>query len=201
MRWLDKYIVYSSIIALFSENFGFHYIIDLKIFYIVILVNFVLLASKTKLVVHRNIIILLSFFLIHGIVFYLVFQNPLKSLFAQLIGISISSIYYYNFLKYYKTKYAFDVYLKVALIVAIIAIPMFYFNINVFNNDRLNGILTEPAHYAAIMLPAIYAFLREKKVSKICYYLDYGATLKIFGRLFGLTFNFAFTSFKRSIFN
>jgi len=167
MRWLDKYIVYSSIIALFTEGFGFHYIIDWKLFYIIIIINFVLIATRTKLVVHRNIIILLSFFVIHGLVFYLFFQNPLKSLFAQLIGISLSSIYYYNFLKHYKTKFAFDVYLQVAFVIAVIAIPMFYLNINTYDHNRLNGILTEPAHYAAIMLPATYAFLRKKRYLKL----------------------------------
>ena len=171
MRWLDKYIIYSSIFALFTEAFSFHYIIDWKLFYIIILINLIAIATRKRLTVNRNIIIFLLFLFIHGAVFYLWFQNPIKSLLAQLIGISISSIYYYNFLINYGTKLAFTKYLEVAFLIAIIAIPMFYLNINVFIYNRLNGILTEPAHYAAIMLPATYVFLRNKN------YLKFGIVL------------------------
>ncbi len=45
---------------------------------------------------------------------------------------------------------------------------MFYLRINVFlEGDRLNGILQEPAHYAAIMLPAIYIYWKQKKYFRV----------------------------------
>jgi len=166
MRWLDKYILYSSILALFSENFVFHYVIDWKLFYLIIGVNFMLIATRSKVRVNKNLFILLSFMLVHGIVSFLWLNNPIKSLVAQLLGISFCSIYYYNFLKYYGTKVAFQTYLKVAFLIAFLAIPMFYLDINVFIPNRLNGIMTEPAHYAAIMLPAAYALLRKKHYFK-----------------------------------
>ncbi len=166
MGWLDKYIIYSSIFALFTEAFSFHYIIDWKLFYVIILINFILIATRKKLTINKNLIVLLLFLVVHGVVFYIWFQNPIKSLLAQLIGVSLSSVYYYNFLKNYGTKLAFTKYLEVAFFFAILAIPMFYLNINVFIYNRLNGILTEPAHYAAIMLPATYIFLRNKNYLK-----------------------------------
>ncbi|WP_181858189.1 O-antigen ligase family protein [Polaribacter sp. WD7] len=43
---------------------------------------------------------------------------------------------------------------------------MFYFNINTFSKYRLNGIMSEPAHYAAIMLPAVFLCFVEKKYLK-----------------------------------
>lgn len=167
MRLLDKYIIYSSVFSLFTEDFSFHYIIDWKLFYILLLSNFILLSINKRLTVHKNIVILLLFFLIHGVVNFIVFLNPISSLIAQFLGISISSIFFYNLIKIYKTPILFKTYLDVALILAIIAIPMFYFNINTFTYNRLNGILTEPAHYAAIMLPAVYVFLRQKKYYKL----------------------------------
>ena len=99
MRLLDKYLIYSSIFALFTEDFSFHYGIDLKLFYVILLLNFVILAFTKRITIHKNLLVLLGFFLIHGLVFYLWRLNPIKSLIAQLIGVSISSIYYYNFLK------------------------------------------------------------------------------------------------------
>lgn len=166
MRWLDKYILYSSIFALFSENFVFHYVIDWKLFYLIIGFNFILIATRRKLTINKNLFILLGFIIVHGIISYVWLNNPIKSLVAQILGISFCSIYYYNFLKHYGTKVSFQKYLEVAFLIAILAIPMFYANVNVFIFNRLNGILTEPAHYAAIMLPATYAFLRGKKYFK-----------------------------------
>ena len=98
---------------------------------------------------------------------YLLLLNPIQSLIAQLLGISLSSIYYQNLIKYFSVKKLFEVYLDFSFYIAIIAIPMFYLNINVFSVGRLNGILAEPAHYAAIMLPAIYSFLRKKKYVRL----------------------------------
>ena len=64
MRWIDKYIIYSSVFALFTEDLSFRYIIDLKFFYIILFTNFVLLATRKKLRINKNLWILLVFFLI-----------------------------------------------------------------------------------------------------------------------------------------
>lgn len=167
MRFIDKYLIFSSVIALFTEDFSFHFIIDWKLFYIILFSNFYLLSRLSKITVNKNIIILFGFFLVHGIINYIIFLNPIQSFIAQFLGISISSIYFYNLIKFYKAKKLFDTYLKVAFYIALLAIPMFYLGINNFTYNRLNGIMTEPAHYAAIMLPAVYLFLREKKYSKL----------------------------------
>lgn len=167
MRLLDKYILYSSILALFTEDFSFHYVIDWKLFYVILLCNYFLLGINRKITIHKNILIVLFLLLAHGLVFFLWFQNPIKSLIAQLAGISFSSIYFYNFLRIYGSKIAFDKYVQVSFFIALIAIPMYLLKINTFTYNRLNGILTEPAHYAAIMLPAAYFLLRSKKYAKL----------------------------------
>ncbi|CAL2080227.1 O-Antigen ligase [Tenacibaculum sp. 190524A05c] len=167
MRLLDKYLIYSSIFALFTEDFSFHYGIDLKLFYVIVLLNFAILSFTRKITIHKNLIIILGFFIIHGVVLYLWKHNHIKSLVAQIIGISISSIYYYNFLKKYGSSKLFKVYSQFAFYIALLAIPMFYLGINPFSKYRLNGILSEPAHYAAIMLPATYYFFREKKYLRL----------------------------------
>jgi hypothetical protein len=58
------------------------------------------------------------------------------------------------------------VYVNIAFYIAVLAIPMFYLEINSFSTGRLNGLLLEPAHYATIMLPAIYITLRKKMYLK-----------------------------------
>ncbi len=167
MRLLDKYIIFSSVFSLFTEAFYINYFIDIKLFYVILLSNSLLLSVNHKLTVSKNLIILLCFLLGHGILSYLLLWNPIKSLFAQLIGISISSIFFYNFLKCYSTKTVFQTYLDFAFWIAVLAIPMYFFEINAFSVNRLNGILTEPAHYAVIMLPASYFFFRRKKYLRL----------------------------------
>jgi hypothetical protein len=166
MKLLDKYLIYSSIIALFTEAFTFHYIIDWKLFYIILLINLGLLLVKKCLVANKNMLVVYCFLLIHGSIMYLILRNPIGSLFAQLIGVILSSFYYYNFIRLYNTKDLFQTYVSIAFYIAFLALPMFYLDINTFTPGRLNGILLEPAHYATIMLPAIYVSLKKKMYFK-----------------------------------
>lgn len=163
MRILDKFIVLTSIFALFTEDFGFNFIIDIKLFYLIIIINSILLIQKKRFSINKNLFTIIFFLTIHGIVMSVLIDNVLASVIAQILGVSVSSIFYYNLLKAYGTDYLFETYLKFAFIIALLAIPMFYFNINAFvSGERLNGILNEPAHYAAIMLPASYVLFRRK---------------------------------------
>lgn len=166
MSLLDKYIIHSSVFAIFTEAYSFHYGIDLKLFYIIILANFFVLSINKEIKVHKNIIYIIGFFLVHGICLFLLNRNPIKSLFSQLIGISVSSIFFYNLLLNYKTNALIRVYKKYTFLIALIAIPMYLLK-SPFNQDRLHGILSEPAHYATIMLPATYLFLRSKEFLKL----------------------------------
>ncbi|WP_303316563.1 O-antigen ligase family protein [Flavivirga abyssicola] len=162
MRLIDKYILYSSIFALFTEAFKLEYIIQWKLFYLILVVNFCILSIKNKIFLHKNIVFILGFFFLHGLLMYVLYDNPITSLFSQLLGVGLSSIYYYSFLKVYGTKLVFNVYVNFAFVIAVLAIPMYLFNIASFDPNRLNGILSEPAHYAVIMLPAMYFYLKEK---------------------------------------
>ena len=162
MPWLNKYLIYSSVFALFTEDFSIHYGIDLKLYYVIILVNLLLFAYYFKIVIPKNALLIVVFLLIHGVISYVWLANPIKSLIAQLLGITFGSVYYYNFIKEFTVQKVFKVYLDLAVFIAILAVPMYFLHINTFSEYRLNGILTEPAHYAAIMLPAVYSFLRRK---------------------------------------
>lgn len=167
MRLLDKYIIYSSVFALFTEAFYFHFLIDIKLYYVILICNFLLIAKTKKITVHKNLIVILGFFVLHGVISYLWLLNPIQLLVAQLLGISLSSIYFHNIIKYFKVNKLFSVYLDFSFYLAIISIFLFYLNINSFSQYRLNGIMLEPAHYAAIMLPAAYFFLRKKNYIRL----------------------------------
>jgi hypothetical protein len=162
VKSLDKYIVGSTIFSLFSESFAFHFGVYWKLFYLIIGVNLGIILITKKLKVHTNLLFVLAFMLVHGIIMYIWNSNPISSLIAQVLGIGFSSFYFYNFVNIYGVKDVFKKYLDFAFYISILAIPMFYLGINSFNPERLNGILVEPAHYAAIMLPAAYVLLKQK---------------------------------------
>ncbi|GGG93660.1 hypothetical protein GCM10011416_08570 [Polaribacter pacificus] len=166
MRLLDRYIVFSSVFALFTEDFSFHYGIDWKLFYLIIAINFLILSIKKNLFLHKNIGVVLGFLAVHGVVSFIIFKNPFSSLISQLVGISFCSIYYYSFLRTYGSKFLFKEYANTAFYLAILALPMFVLKINMFTPGRLNGIMSEPAHYATVMLPALYVLFRQKHFYK-----------------------------------
>jgi len=119
VRLLDKYLVTSSVLALFTESFTFHFLIDWKFFYIILITNLTILGYRNKLVANKNMLIIFGFLLVHGVIMYVVLRNPVNSLFAQLIGVVLSSFYYYNFIKLYTTKLLFKTYVNVAFYVAL----------------------------------------------------------------------------------
>lgn len=167
MRLLDKYILYSSVFALFTEAFFFNYIIDLKLYYVILISNFLVLSINNKITIHKNLLIMIAFLGVHGALSYLIIKNPIQSLIAQIIGITISSVYYHNLIKIYKVKRLFILYLNLAFYISIISLFMFFLDINIFSKHRLNGIMSEPAHYAAIMIPAAYCFFKKKNYKRL----------------------------------
>jgi len=162
MKPIDKFILYTSIFALFSESFKFHFVINLKLFYVIILLNSLLLITKKSYYLNTKHLLILGILILHGVIIYTFNQNNIIHLVSQIIGISISSFYYYNFIRCYGTELVIDLYLKFAYVIALLALPMLFFSINMFDH-RLNGIMTEPAHYATIMIPALYVLFRRKK--------------------------------------
>lgn len=93
---------------------------------------------------------------------------------SQIIGIGIVGTYFYNFIPLYDRKRIITVYLNITFYVAVIGYILFFLNINLNDERRLQSIFTEPAHYAIVVVPACYYYLRRKK------YLRF---LTIFGTL------------------
>ena len=96
---------------------------------------------------------------IHGVITNIVVGIPPNYMLAQLIGITIVGVYYYNFIPLYERKEIISLYLKICLFVAIIGYPMYFLNINL-NDGRLQSIFKEPAHYVVVVLPSCYYFFK-----------------------------------------
>lgn len=84
-------------------------------------------------------------------------------LISQIMGITIISTYYYNFIPFYNKEEVIAVYLKMSVWVALIGYLFLFFQININGDSRLQSIFKEPAHYAIVVIPACYYFLKTKK--------------------------------------
>lgn len=160
---IKKYLLYSSVFAIFTEAFLVHFIIDLKLLYLIIFTNYLLLIKIKKIKFNKYFVLIISVLFIHAIIFNIIIGIPPNYMISQIIGISIIATYYYNFIPLYEKEEIIKIYLKISLIVAIIGYPMWFFNINVNDGIRLQSIFTEPAHYAIVVIPACYYFLKTKK--------------------------------------
>lgn len=170
---LKKYLLYSSLFAIFSEAFYFRFIIDLKLYYLIILINLIVLFKEKKLLMHKNIVILLFLVLIHAFLNILIFKIPPNLMLSQLIGIFISILYFYNIFKLFDHNYIFESYCKFSYYISLIGYPGYFlgFNLNVNDDSRFCSILSEPAHYAILILPACYYFYRQKKYKETLFIL------------------------------
>lgn len=163
---IKQYLLYSSIFAVFTEAFFFHFIIDLKLLYLIIILNYALVFLINKTIhINKYFLFVLVSLLIHALIVNIIIGIPPNYALAQITGISIIGVYYYNFIPLFDFSDIKKIYLKLSLWAAIIAYPMYFLGIS-FNpqgDQRLCSIFTEPAHYAIVVIPACYYFLKTKK--------------------------------------
>jgi len=162
---IKQYLIYSSVFAIFTEAFFFNFIIDWKLQYLILFVNYILLLKISKLTFQKNFVYLILFLIAHGLIAYTIIWIPLNFMVSQILGVAIVGAYYYNFVKLYKPIELIEVYLKIAFWVAVIGFPLYFFKINIGNEGefRFHSIFKEPAHYCIVVLPACYYYFKTKK--------------------------------------
>ena len=152
--------------AVFSEAIQFHYIIDIKLFYLIILINTIILAIINAIKINIYFLGFLIFLLLHGILGVVIFNYPLQSLMAQLIGITVSSVYYYSLIKHLGIKDLFKTYANFSYYLSIIGLIMFFTGITLWDLNRLHSLVNEPSRFVILVLPATYYFFKNKEYTK-----------------------------------
>ncbi len=158
---VKKYLLYSSIFAIFTEAFFFNFIIDWKLLYLIIITNFFLLTQISKLKTNIYFLLLLAGLFLHGLITNTVIGIPYNYMLSQIIGIAVVGTYYYNFIPLYSNKQLIDVYGKMCVVAALLGYILLAVN---FTDPlyRLMSIFKEPAHYVIVVLPACYYYLKVK---------------------------------------
>lgn len=164
---IKQYLLFTSVLAIFTEGLFFNFIIDWKLIYLIILSNYVILLKYYKLKFNKYFIILLIALFVHGIITNLFIGIPPNFMLAQIIGIAIMGVYYYNFVPLYNLDEIISLYVKISFYVAIIGYIFYFLNFHplahIPNESRLMSIFKEPAHYAVVVMPACYYYLKTKK--------------------------------------
>jgi hypothetical protein len=167
---LKKYLLYSSVFAIFSEAFFFHFIIDWKLLYFIIFINYFVILYLNPIKVNKYFIYLLFLILLHAVLSYTFIQIPFNYFISQLLGIAVVGIYFYNLIKILDLDTVIKTYVNFSFVVVIIGYVLFLIGYNPFshfNNDqRLMSVLKEPAHYVVVIIPACYYFLKNKNYLK-----------------------------------
>ncbi len=159
---LKKYLLYSSVFAIFTEEFFFKYIIDWKLLYLIILVNYIVLVRVKKIQFNLYFLAIICFFILHGLIAYSVISIPYNFMFSQILGITIVGTYFYNFIPLYTREEITKVYVLLCLIIALLGYYLYYLNLHT-PDFRLRSIFREPAHYSIVVIPACYYYFKEKK--------------------------------------
>jgi len=171
---MRKYIYYSTIFSICTEAFLLHFVIDLKLFYLIILINFSILTITQRIKITRGLLIFYTYLLLSGSISILLGSNHLINLLSQFFGIFFISLYYYNFYKMFEDDLPkiLDDYVYLCFILVVIGLPLYFYNI--FHGrfgEGFHSILSERTNYGALVLPAFFYSFKNKKFPKYVYRL------------------------------
>lgn len=159
---LEKFIYYSTILSIFTEaartNTGF----DLKLFYLVIFINFLFLLFSGKIKYNRGLAVFHTVLLFSGFFSCVFGYNTLGYFLVQLFFLILIPVYYYSFFMLFRHRLndMIRLYCKLSFWMAIIGLIKFPYDI--IQSYGLHSIMLEPAHYCTIILPAFFLTLKNK---------------------------------------
>ena len=125
--------------ALFSEAARYKAGIDIKAFYFVMLFNTVVLLSLGQFVINKPLVLFYSYLAFSGLVSIAAGTNTLRAFSEQFVGITFTSLYFYNFFRFenFDFRRLFLLYTRLAYYVCwigILMLPFQYpcFSLNIF---------------------------------------------------------------------
>ncbi len=174
---MKKYLIYSTVLSIFSEVLTITAGIDLKFFYLVVLVNLpIILVHKgfKNVGFTKQHLFVLLFFIVNGILSIFIFKtNILPAWLEQFVGIALCSYYYYQFFTLLNTQEeiesVFKLYVDIFFIAIVIGFFIYPFDKYAVNDEsqRYRSIFSEPSHFATTCMPAYFYIINGKNKFKI----------------------------------
>ena len=142
---------------------------DLKLFYLVVLINFFILALSGKIKYSKGLLIFHSIIIFSGFISCVFGYNNSGYFLVQLFFLILIPVYYYSFFRMFESKFQeiISLYCKLSFWVAVIGIVKFPFDF--MKSYGLHSIMLEPAHYCMIILPAFFITLKKSTFPRYYY--------------------------------
>jgi hypothetical protein len=158
---IQKYLLVSTFIAIFSETAMIHSGIDLKLFYLIIIINLPTLLLYWNFKLPRAYLLLLAYAWTSGVVAVLLGSNIVSNFLMEAVGITVSSLYFYLFFQQEEKTVTelIDIYASISYwicIVGLLLCPIESVLLGKFS--PVQSILREPAHFCTIILPAFHYY-------------------------------------------
>lgn len=150
---IEDYLVLSTV---FSVVLFVPFLPGIQLGYIFAIFNSVLLLAMNRLSIHRNHLIVIFAITAFSLVSTHVSGVSSNVIFAQILGISVMSVYYFSALTRLglTPKNWMEIYVWLALAIAILGIVLW--PLEVLRDDgRLKSIYSEPSFYVYVTLPAV----------------------------------------------
>lgn len=169
---LEQYLIYSTAVSVFLSVMVAHKGVDIFLGYPLVLLNTMILLSQDRLVIHRKHILVIFIALAVSLAASANSTTPAAAILAQLIGISLFSIYFFSMLTNFGLSVArwMEIYTQVALAVAVWGVVGYVLQkLHLLPNEalgRLRAFYSEPSTFVYATLPAfglyVNTYLRHK---------------------------------------
>jgi hypothetical protein len=166
-------LVYFTVLGLFSERLKLNYGVDLKFFYLIVLIGLAAAALRWDFRLNRYHVLALLYLWVTGLIAVLAGTDGLQYYLQEAAGISVCSVYFYVFLRNQQRspKEVFELYARIAYYVCwlgLLIVPVTSALSGYFRG--VQSIMQEPEHFATAMFPAAFFFashaLRTKRYRK-----------------------------------
>jgi hypothetical protein len=158
---LRKLLYYSTIVSLFSEalliNVG---AFNLALSYLLLLLNLLLMLLLAQFSIPKKLVLFALYLGASGAIGISQGTDTPGLVAKQLLGISISAFYFYNFFQLQDDhfEWAFRDYAIGCYWCSIVGIFMVPFQVLLHQTFKLHSVLLEPAHFATVCIAGLYYF-------------------------------------------
>jgi hypothetical protein len=160
---VKNFVFYSTLFSVFTEAFLFNVGFDIKLFYLVVLVNIIIFIVFNSVVYSKGLLVFHAVILFSGLYSCIFGYNDFGYFFIQFFFLLLIPIYYYTYFTYFedRTEEIVFIYCKICFILAIIGFLKLPYDISI--GRSLDSLLLEPAHYCTVVLPAYFITLKEQR--------------------------------------
>jgi O-antigen ligase len=184
---IEDYLVLSTVL---SVMLFVPLLPSIQLGYVIAIFNSLLLLALNRLSIHRNHLLAILAIAAFSVVGTRVSGVSSTVIFAQILGITVMSVYYLSILTSLDLppKRWMEIYVWLALAVAILGIALWPLEV-LYDDGRLKSIYSEPSFYIYVTLPAVgycfnaYASSRRYGPELLIFVLSYGLAKSSLGYL------------------